>query len=55
MDPYYPTFLYYMNQRQEENERCDITSQILLDLSFPNFPEVDLRDAQVAYEIAWAV
>ena len=33
MDPYYPktlptTFLNYMNQRQEENERYDITSQI---------------------------
>ena len=33
MDPYYPKtlpapFLNYMNQRQEENELYDITSQI---------------------------
>ena len=33
MDPYYPktlptTFLNYMNQRHEENERYDITFQI---------------------------
>ena len=33
MDPYYPktlptTFLNYMNQRQDENERHDITAQI---------------------------